>query len=172
MDFPTGGFLRRSFVGISVAKASAPKVSMMRFTHSSWTAVRGTLPEETAATKLMMRAATLTTHRPHRRTVTTEAKLSSRITMSELSFATSVPCIPMESPISASLRAGASFVPSPVTATTCPFSFRHWTIRSLSNGEDLAITLIFSTFAILSSGEKFLNWIPSTTDAPSEVPSG
>tara|TARA_B110000503_G_scaffold105650_1_gene157663 strand:- start:206 stop:358 length:153 start_codon:yes stop_codon:yes gene_type:complete len=32
-------------------------------------------------------------------------------------FATSVPEIPMANPISAFFRAGASFVPSPVTAT-------------------------------------------------------
>ncbi|KAJ6918476.1 LOW QUALITY PROTEIN: hypothetical protein NC651_012657 [Populus alba x Populus x berolinensis] len=57
----------------------------------------------------------------------------------------------MESPISASFRAGASFVPSPVTATTWPFSFKHCTIRSLSNGDDLAITWILSIMAILSS---------------------
>ncbi|KAK7851131.1 hypothetical protein CFP56_042910 [Quercus suber] len=42
-----------------VAKAKAPIVSIIRFTHSNWTVVSGTLPEETAATKLMTRAATL-----------------------------------------------------------------------------------------------------------------
>nr|GMD62824.1 Uncharacterised protein [Ipomoea batatas] len=85
------------------------------------------------------------------RTVATEAKLSSRITISELSLATSVPWIPIESPISASFKAGASLVPSPVTATMWPFFLRHCTIRSLSNGEDLAITQIFSTLSILCS---------------------
>ncbi|GMP77192.1 hypothetical protein CsSME_00033550 [Camellia sinensis var. sinensis] len=43
--------------------------------------------------------------------------------------------------MSASFKAGASFVPSP-----------HCTIRSLSKGEDLAITQIFSTLSIRSSG--------------------
>ncbi|WRX22887.1 hypothetical protein QQP08_015374 [Theobroma cacao] len=79
------------YQGCSVAKASAPKVSIMRFTHNSWTAVSGTSPEDTAATKLMTKAATFTTHRPHLKTVATEVKLSSKMTISELSFATSVP---------------------------------------------------------------------------------
>lgn len=38
---------------------------------------------------------------PHLTTLTTDAKLSSRMMMSELSFATSVPWIPIERPISA-----------------------------------------------------------------------
>lgn len=46
------------------------------------------------------------------------AKLSSRRIMSEASLATSVPVIPIAKPTSAFLRAGASLVPSPVTATT------------------------------------------------------
>ncbi|WRX22880.1 hypothetical protein QQP08_015367 [Theobroma cacao] len=57
----------------------------------------------------------------------------------------------MESPMSASFKAGASLVPSPVTATTWPFFFKLCTIRSLSKGDDLAITRIFSTFFFLSS---------------------
>ncbi|KAK6915431.1 hypothetical protein RJ641_020548 [Dillenia turbinata] len=59
-NHPTGGFAMRSFVGCSVAKAKAPKVSIMRFTQRSCTAVSGTLPEETAAAKLIARAATFT----------------------------------------------------------------------------------------------------------------
>ena len=38
--------------------------------------------------------------------------------MSEAPLATSVPVIPIENPTSAWVKAGASFVPSPVTATT------------------------------------------------------
>jgi len=40
----------------------------------------------------------------------------------DASFATSVPVIPIENPTSANLRAGASFVPSPVTATISPLA--------------------------------------------------
>jgi hypothetical protein len=39
-----------------------------------------------------------------------------------------------------SCNAGASFVPSPVTATTCPLFFKACTNKSLSFGEDLPIT--------------------------------
>jgi hypothetical protein len=39
-----------------------------------------------------------------------------------------------------SCNAGASFVPSPVTATTWPFFLSAFTRRSLSFGEDLPIT--------------------------------
>ncbi|PKI26333.1 hypothetical protein CRG98_048978, partial [Punica granatum] len=59
-DRPTGGWLRRLFVGRSVASARAPKVSIIRLTHSSWTAVKGTSPEDTAAMKLITSAATFT----------------------------------------------------------------------------------------------------------------
>lgn len=40
--------------------------------------------------------------------------------ISAASFATSVPVIPIEIPISAFLIAGESLTPSPVTATTSP----------------------------------------------------
>ena len=45
-------------------------------------------------------------------------KLSSVRMMSEASLATSVPAMPMAKPTSAFFSAGASLVPSPVTATT------------------------------------------------------
>ena len=56
---PTGVFFIRSSVGSSVARA-APKDSMIKFTHKSWTALRGMIPEETAATKLITRVAIFT----------------------------------------------------------------------------------------------------------------
>merc|ERR1712166_188480 len=58
------------------------------------------------------------TERPHLTDLTIEAKLSSIITMSDASMATWVPVFPIERPTFAFLRAGASLVPSPVTATT------------------------------------------------------
>ena len=48
------------------------------------------------------------------RTSTIDAKLSSAITMSAASRATSVPPLPMATPMAASRSAGASFTPSPV----------------------------------------------------------
>ena len=56
-------------------------------------------------------------------------------------MATSVPAIPIAKPTSAFLRAGASLVPSPVTATTCPNYFNPVTNKYLSSGLDLASTL-------------------------------
>ena len=50
--------------------------------------------------------------------------------MSAASFATSVPMMPMATPTWAFFSAGASFTPSPVTATTWPCCFRASTIRS------------------------------------------
>lgn len=55
--------------------------------------------------------------RPYLTALRIEQKLSSVSTMSEAFLATSVPVIPIAKPISALLSAGASFVPSPVTAT-------------------------------------------------------
>jgi len=50
----------------------------------------------------------------------------------------------MEKPTSAFLRAGASLVPSPVTATTPSHYWSPQTRRSLSSGDDLARTFIWS----------------------------
>ena len=85
-------------------------------------------------------------HLPHLTMVTMVVKLSSRITMSLLCLATSVPVMPIEHPMSASLRALASFVPSPVTATTSSRVLSMCTRSNLSVGEDLAITCILSSF--------------------------
>ena len=68
------------------------------------------------------------------------AKLSSVIIISAAPFATSVPEIPMAQPISAALRAGASFTPSPVMATTAPCRWKALTIRTLCSGETRANT--------------------------------
>ena len=56
---------------------------------------------------------------------------------------TSVPAMPIASPMSASCKAGASLVPSPVTATTSLNIFLKWVTKvCLSDGEDRAITCI------------------------------
>jgi hypothetical protein len=75
-----------------------------------------------------------------------EAKLSSKRIIPAASLATSEPVIPIANPISAFLRAGASFVPSPVTATTSSNYFRPVTKIYLSSGVLLAIT--FNSFII------------------------
>lgn len=78
--------------------------------------------------------------------------------MSAAYLATSVPVMPIANPTSAFFSAGASFVPSPVTATTSPLSRRAVTSAYLSSGLDLAKTrkefLIlsnYSPFAIVST---------------------
>ena len=55
--------------------------------------------------------------RPSRMAPTIVAKLSSARIMSAASLATSVPVMPIATPMSAALSAGASFTPSPVIAT-------------------------------------------------------
>lgn len=78
---------------------------------------------------------------PHMQAFMIDAKLSSIKMISAAYLATSVPVTPIANPTSAFLRAGASFVPSPVTATTSPTSLRALTRRYLSSGRDLASTL-------------------------------
>ena len=79
------------------------------------------------------------THLPHKTDFTMELKLSSIITISEASLATFDP-LPILRPTSASFRAFASFVPSPVTAITLPYSIKPVTNAYLSSGLDLAKT--------------------------------
>ena len=60
------------------------------------------------------------TFRPFFTAWTMVAKLSSVRTMAAASLATSVPVMPMATPMSACFRAGASLTPSPVMATRAP----------------------------------------------------
>ena len=78
--------------------------------------------------------------RPSSTAATIEAKLSSARTMSAAPFATSVPVMPIATPMSAALRAGASFTPSPVMAAISPLAFSARTMRSLCSGATRAYT--------------------------------
>lgn len=78
--------------------------------------------------------------RPQSTAFTIDVKLSFNKIISAAYFATSVPVIPIAKPTSAFFKAGASFVPSPVTATTYPLSRRPVTKAYLSYGLDLAKT--------------------------------
>lgn len=64
--------------------------------------------------------------------------------MSHAFLATSVPAMNIAKPTSDFTRAGASFVPSPVTATVAPSYWSPVTSKNLSSGEDLAKTFKFS----------------------------
>ena len=68
------------------------------------------------------------------------AKLSSAKTISEAPFETSVPVIPIATPISAVFSAGASLTPSPVIATTLPRDCQALTILTLCSGATRAYT--------------------------------
>ena len=78
--------------------------------------------------------------------------------MSLASLATEVP-VPIESPTCAWLSAGASFVPSPVTATTAPFCCSNCTRRCLSVGR--ARDIIFKSIT-LSNASSSLNSAKAT----------
>ena len=60
--------------------------------------------------------------RPSRTACTMVAKLSSARIILAASFVTSVPVMPMATPMSAFFSAGASFTPSPVIATIWPLA--------------------------------------------------
>ena len=77
---------------------------------------------------------------PHFMAVTIDRKLSSKRMIPEAYLATSVPAIPIANPISAFLRAGASFVPSPVMATTFLSFLSPVAIKYLSSGDERAKT--------------------------------
>ena len=72
--------------------------------------------------------------RPSSTAATMVAKLSSASTMSAACFETSVPVMPIATPMSAVLSAGASLTPSPVIATIAPRRCSACTIRSLCSG--------------------------------------
>jgi len=69
------------------------------------------------------------TARPSSIAATMVAKLSSSRMMSADSLATSVPEMPIAMPTSAHFSAGASFTPSPVTATISPLRCKACTMR-------------------------------------------
>lgn len=78
---------------------------------------------------------------PHCAALNIEVKLSSKIIISEASLATSHPEIPIQKPTLACFSARASLIPSAVTATVAPTSFRPTMRANLSSGVDLAKTL-------------------------------
>ena len=78
------------------------------------------------------------TFRPFATALIMVAKLSSVRIMEAASLDTSVPIIPMATPISAFFSAGASFTPSPVIATICPRRCQASTIRILCSGDTRA----------------------------------
>jgi hypothetical protein len=162
------GFLSSSAsVAGSIASASAAKVSMMMLIHRRCTVVRTDSSSSKAATvtKVMitvvmfvdswncknLHMASFMQH-PHIIALTIEQKLSSIRMISEASFATSVPAIPIEKPTLEVFSAGPSLVLSPVTPTTSQRDLRVSTrislsprdkwVRTWSRGNDLNHLLV------------------------------
>eukprot|EP00906_Rhabdomonas_costata_P004819 RCo007179 len=153
-------------LGCSVARATAAKVSMIRFSHNSCTAVRGcslsgeaTEPMNVSSTPTMFATSwncrnlrTFSfTPRPHTTARTMVAKLSSIRIIALAPLATSVPEF-IAKPTLASFSAGASLVPSPVTPTTSPRLMRSPTSTCLSVGLLRASTRRLGSRRIRASG--------------------
>ena len=84
--------------------------------------------------------------------------------MSEASLETSVPIIPIATPTSAFLRAGASFTPSPVIAITAPDFLRTDAMRSFCSGVMRAKTEApFLIRLTISLSGKVFNILPLIT---------
>ncbi len=167
-----GGLSKSSDLGGSVDKANDANEFIIRFIQSNYTGCKGDSFNTIAPNRVVISAARLTVIwnyknflmfslmlRPQRHAFTMEAKLSSRRIISAANLATSVPVIPMANPTSAFFKAGASLVPSPVTATTSPHSLKAVTRTYLSSGLDLART--FSLLLICLNISMFLT--PSLT---------
>lgn len=166
---------------------------MIKLTHNIWTGVKGDYLMTTAPKNAIKMATMLTVNwncknflmqsnmfLPYLTAVIILPKLSSNKMMPAAYLATSVPAIPIANPMSDFLRAGASFVPSPVIATTWPICFNPVASTYLSSGDDLAKTLnyliIFVNYFIfftyyLSASAAFtkpstlsLNYFPSMTE--------
>lgn len=142
--------------GGSVAKAREAKVSMIKLIHNIWIGFNTSCFRTPAPIKVITTATTLTVSwnwmnfliesyifLPHTQAETIDLKLSSRSIIEAAYLATSVPAIPIANPTSAYFKAGASFVPSPVTATTWPHSLSPVTSAYLCSGWDLAMTAIY-----------------------------
>ena len=83
--------------------------------------------------------------------------------MSALSLATSVPVMPIATPILARLIDGASLTPSPVIATTSPSSRSASTMRILCSGATRANTSVNSTCCLSCSSVKSSSSAPLRT---------
>ena len=98
--------------------------------------------------------------RPPSTACTIVAKLSSVRIITAASFETSVPVMPIATPMSAFFSAGASFTPSPVIATMLPLRLRMSTRWTLSSGATRAMTPISSIRASASSSLHGANSAP------------
>ena len=104
---------------------------------------------------------------PHLTVVAMVEKESFKSTISLASLETSVPEMPMAMPTSAFLRAGASLMPSPVTATTLPSDLSCLTTRIFKSGVLLAMTRTVGRTFANSSSDRLSRYEASTALPPS-----
>lgn len=159
---------------------------MIKLTQSICTAVNGDQLMNTAPKKAIEIATMLTVSwncknflmqsnmfLPYLTAVTMLLKLSSRRMIPAAYLATWVPAIPIANPMSAFLSAGASFVPSPVIATTLSSCFSPVASKYLSVGELLARTrsclAIFLKTSMFFTTSFSLSPYPYLTSPPTRV---
>ena len=143
---PRGFFFMMSFSPFSIPKAIAGKVSVTKLIHKictgakidqlSMVIIKSVNTSPKLADKRYWIAFWMLekTFLPSRTAKMIVAKLSSAKTISEAFLDTSVPVIPIPTPISAVFKAGASLTPSPVIATILPCACHALTIRTLCSG--------------------------------------
>ena len=95
------------------------------------------------------------------------AKLSSESIIDAASLDTSVPVMPIATPMSAFFSAGASLTPSPVMDTILPFLCQASTIRILFSGDTLAYTDILLTLSSSSLSVSASSSAPVRARSPS-----
>ena len=105
--------------------------------------------------------------RPSSTAAVTVSKRSSCRTIAAASFATSVPRMPIATPISAFRRAGASLTPSPSMATISPRAWRACTSRSLCCGVMRLKAPICDSLAVNSLSDNVSSSRPSMMAWPS-----
>ena len=168
-----GGFFIISSSTGSTPRARAGRLSVTRFTQSSWIASRGVGSRMRKAASTVMISPILQDRRkwtvflmfskiprPCRTAATMVEKLSSVRIISAAPLATSVPETPIAQPMSAALRAGASLMPSPVMATTAPRDWNALTIRTLCSGETRANTVYSKIWRLSSFWLIASSWAP------------
>ena len=83
------------------------------------------------------------------------SKRSSASTIAAACLATSVPRLPIATPMSACLSAGASLMPSPIMATISPSFCSDWTTMILCSGVTRLKAAAFATTAARAAGVAF-----------------
>mmetsp|Transcript_108104 Transcript_108104/g.348966 ORF Transcript_108104/g.348966 Transcript_108104/m.348966 type:complete len:217 (+) Transcript_108104:733-1383(+) len=167
-SFGRGRFIRIVFSPGSMPKAIEGGRSVTRIRNKICRGLRITGTPATMHTKICMTSAMCTDMmkatnfwmpaymtRPFSTAATMEQKLSSVKTMSDAPLATSVPWMPIATPMSAWFSAGASLTPSPVMAVTYPCRCSDCTISNLSSGFARAKTRTLLVNSSMSPSEMY-----------------